>query len=244
MKTLFLGKEKINLATVESTNSYAAKLAELPHWLDGTVIVAELQTKGRGQMGTTWLGEAGNLFFSTLLKLPFLSPQQLPNWNQAVALAVHDTLKKFHPKPLWIKWPNDVISNKGKLAGILIENSLQGHMIKHSIVGIGINSAAAPEIIGAASLETNVNNEVLLEEFVLQLEKRYFQLKSGRADEVKLDYNEYLWMLGKPCSIKIEHRESKVLFQGQNAKGNALFLHEEGAIELGIKEFEWVSLPY
>lgn len=244
MKTLFFGKEKITLATVESTNNYAAKLVELPHWIDGTVIVAELQTKGKGQMGSTWLGEAGNLFCSYVLKLPFLTPQALPNWNQAVSLAVHDTIRKFHSSPLWIKWPNDVISKKGKLAGILIENSLQSTSIKQSIVGIGINSEHTPQTEGAASLEQFSDNEEVLVELSVQLEKRYFQLKNGKTDAIKLDYNEHLWMLGKPCNIKYKGQTLKVLFQGQNAKGNALFLGENGPLELGIKEFQWVSLPY
>lgn len=244
MKTLFLGKEKIQLATVESTNNYAAKLVELPHWIDGTVIVAELQTKGKGQMGSTWLGEAGNLFCSYLLKLPFLSPQSLPNWNQAVSLAVYDTIKRFHSGQLWIKWPNDVICSQGKIAGILIENALQSSSVKQSIVGIGINTRKTPLIKKAAIVDGTPENEEVLSELSMQLEKRYFQLKSGNSESIKLDYNEYLWKLGKPCNIKFRNKESKVLFQGQNNKGNALFLDEKGPLELGIKEFEWLSLPY
>ena len=244
MKTLFFGKEKIILATVESTNNYAAKLVELPHWIDGTVIVAELQTKGKGQMGSAWLGEEGNLFCSYAIKLPFLSPKELPNWNQAVSLAVHDTIRKFHSDPLWIKWPNDVISKKGKLAGILIENSLQRTSIKQSIVGIGINSKHAPQTEGAASLDQFSDNEHLLMELSAQLEKRYFQLKNGKIDAIKLNYNDHLWMLGKPCNIKYKEQALNVLFQGQNENGNALFLKENGALELGIKEFQWISLPY
>ncbi|MGB0424475.1 MAG: biotin--[acetyl-CoA-carboxylase] ligase [Flavobacteriales bacterium] len=244
MKTLFLGKEKIQLATVESTNNYAAKLASLPHWIDGTAIVAELQTKGKGQMGSTWLGEAGNLFCSFLLKLPFLSPQTLPNWNQAVSLAVFDTVKKFHSDQLWIKWPNDVICKEGKVAGILIENALQATSIKHSIIGIGINTQCAPNIEGAACLNELPNKDDVFSELALQLEKRYFQLKAKNSDAIKLDYNEQLWMLGKPCHIKVKEHETKVLFQGQNHKGNALFLDHNGPLELGIKEFQWISLPY
>lgn len=245
MSTLFTGQHIIRLSAVDSTNNYAAKVMELPQWENGTAILADTQTDGRGQMGNTWSSSSKNLLCSYLFKLPFLSVLELPIWNQAVALAVHRTVSHFSKEQVWIKWPNDLICERGKLGGILIENSIQGTQIKGSIVGIGLNSNEKPEISSAAKfIAPQLDNNVLLNHLSSSLEQVYLTLKSGKYDQVVLEYNDVLWGLGSTGKILLDGKEKDIVFEGQDKNGNASFLSSDGRLSLGIKSFVCLSLPY
>lgn len=245
MKTRLIGQHLIRLEVVASTNNYAAKLTELPNWENGTVIVADQQTDGKGQRGNKWIGEQGNLFFSLLVDLSFLKPDKSWRWSQAVAIALHEAMSAFTQDQLWIKWPNDIISTEGKLGGILIENSVSTRGIGHSIVGIGVNTLKAPEELPAASLKLeDQSNVAFLSYLCASLEKWYFLLKAG-GQTINMNFNSALWKYGEVCTIICKNRESKtVLFKGTNPSGQAEFLSEEGILHFGVKEFEWETLPY
>ena len=245
MPTLFTGQHVIRLGVVDSTNNYAAKVMELTQWENGTAILAETQTNGRGQMGNTWASANKNLFCSYMFKLPFLGPLDLPIWNQAVALAVYRAVAHFTQEQAWIKWPNDIICQRGKLGGILVENSLQGKQIKGSIVGVGLNSNEKPEIITAAKFNSDeLDNEELLSFLSSSLEQVYLNLKARKQEQIVLEYNEVLWGLGTAAKILLNGKEKEVVFEGQDKNGNASFLSAEGRLSLGIKSFEYLSLPY
>lgn len=245
MPTLFTGQHVIRLRAVDSTNNYAAKVMELPQWENGTAILAETQTNGRGQMGNTWTSANKNLFCSYMFKLPFLRPLDLPIWNQAVALAVYRTVVHFSKEQVWIKWPNDIICQRGKLGGILVENSLQGKQINGSIVGIGLNSNEAPEVSTATKFNSDeLDNEEVLSFLSSSLEQVYLNLKAGKQEQIVLEYNEALWGLGMAFKILLEGAEREVVFEGQDKNGNASFLSSDGRLSLGIKRFEYLSLPY
>lgn len=125
--------------SLTSTNSEAARIAdELSH---GETIVALEQTAGRGQRGNTWEAEPyKNLTFTMLLRPDSLRAADSFSLSMAVALGVADAVagRLFDPD-ISVKWPNDIYWRDKKIAGILIENALTGGMVKHSIVGIGLN---------------------------------------------------------------------------------------------------------
>lgn len=129
----------ILLDEVASTSSYLAARADtLPH---GAVVAARSQTAGRGQRGNSWEAEPGkNLTFSLMLRPEAIAAANQFALSEAVAVAIATTLQEWLPEAeLRIKWPNDVYANNRKICGILIENSLIGNKIRHSIAGIGIN---------------------------------------------------------------------------------------------------------
>ena len=114
---------------------------------EGAVVVAETQTASRGRLGRRWVSDSGNLYFSTLFRpnvdaLPLLSPLA----GVAVARAVRQTASLYPA----IKWPNDVMIDGRKVAGILAESTMSGSRVDHAIVGVGVNVAldvsADPEI--------------------------------------------------------------------------------------------------
>ena len=130
----------IRLDNVDSTNTYLSGIASnSPH---GTCVLADRQSAGRGQRGNTWESEPGkNLTFSVLLRPDGLHASQQFRISQAVSLAITDTLDGFLPEGIEakVKWPNDIYVGNRKICGILIENTLCGAAIQHSIIGIGLN---------------------------------------------------------------------------------------------------------
>lgn len=132
--------QPIKLDATDSTNAYLRRLLSSTLPKDYTVVLARVQTQGRGQMGTRWRSEAGkNLTFS-LLRCDFdLDADQGFILNICVSLAMYTVLKHIQVPDLSIKWPNDILSGRLKIGGILIENKIQGNKIKTSIIGIGLN---------------------------------------------------------------------------------------------------------
>lgn len=135
------GVARILLETVDSTNAYALALgAEIPTW-----IMAAEQTGGRGRRGRPWHSPRGN-FYATLAMQPMEPAAQVALRSFAAALALRDTCSALTGlrAGFSLKWPNDVLLNGGKLAGILLESSGAGPHIRHLAIGIGVNLIAAP----------------------------------------------------------------------------------------------------
>ncbi len=132
------------LATVDSTNAEAARLAaglSGPCW-----ILAGEQTGGRGRRGRAWASPRGN-FHATLAMRPSGPAAQVALRSFAAALALREALAEVagSPAPFALKWPNDVLCNGGKIAGILLESAGEGGRVAHLAIGIGVNLIAAPD---------------------------------------------------------------------------------------------------
>src|SRR5919106_2303059 len=138
LATKRLGAQLHYFPDIDSTNSYARRLAE--HGAaEGEIVIAEAQTRGRGRLGRSWISPPFvNLYFSVILR-PRLAPAHAPQLTLMAAVAVADTVTFFiHTAPA-IKWPNDVLVGGRKLAGILTESSCDSERIEFVILGIGIN---------------------------------------------------------------------------------------------------------
>ena len=157
MKTIWLN-------TVDSTNSEALRrLQELP---SGTVIAAHEQTAGRGQRGNTWFTEPGqNLTFSIVLKDLGIPAHEAHLLNYLASVAVAEFLEGYGVR-CSIKWPNDIFVGRGKICGILVENSMAGSEVAASVIGIGINinQKEFPQLSNATSLLRCTGKEYNLEE--------------------------------------------------------------------------------
>ncbi|WP_456377359.1 biotin--[acetyl-CoA-carboxylase] ligase [Lutibacter sp.] len=164
----------IKLNAIDSTNLYLKKLVRKSTVKSYTVVVAEHQTLGRGQLGATWISESGkNLTFSILINFENFKIKNSFYLSMAVSLGVLNIVKKNVKTPVAVKWPNDIMAEKDKLAGILIENTLKGDCVKQSIIGIGLNvhqKVFPKSITNATSLinltETNFDKEALLKNIV------------------------------------------------------------------------------
>lgn len=174
-----LGRPLDYRATTRSTNddAMAAARAGAPH---GATFVADEQTAGRGRRGHRWSSSPGeSLTFSVLLR-PALTLERLSALTLAVGLAVRDAVAPRVAAPVLVKWPNDVLVQEKKLAGILVESQLSGGALSAVVIGIGINVAAheLPEEIRdiatslALSGATDLDREALLADLLEALARR------------------------------------------------------------------------
>jgi BirA family biotin operon repressor/biotin-[acetyl-CoA-carboxylase] ligase len=130
----------IKLSAIDSTNSYLKELITKQTVENFTVVLAENQTNGRGQRGANWEVESGkNLTFSILIKDILLSFEEVFNLNVVVAVSLFQTFSNLKIPNLSIKWANDILADKKKVCGILIENQFKSNSEILSVIGIGIN---------------------------------------------------------------------------------------------------------
>lgn len=129
----------IHIESAASTNTYLKELCQISDIEDGTVIYTHAQTAGRGQRGNRWESEPGqNITMSLLIKPTHIPASGQFLLSQIVSLGVTDVLSEYAPG-FSIKWPNDIYWKDKKIAGILIENTLQGEIYSQAIIGIGLN---------------------------------------------------------------------------------------------------------
>ncbi len=130
----------IKLDAIDSTNSYLKKLLLKENINDFTVVVSKHQTNGRGRNGNLWANKPSlNLAFSVYKRFTNFSVNEKFMLNIVSSVSVYEVLKKYKLNNLTIKWPNDIMTENKKIAGILIENSVRGNKINHSVIGVGIN---------------------------------------------------------------------------------------------------------
>jgi len=179
---------------VDSTNSYLKELVKQSDVPEGTVILADFQTTGKGRGLNAWISDrAQNLTFSFFIN-PDLPASCHFSLVEFVSLALVDTLSDYKVQAK-IKWPNDIYVADKKIAGILFENVLSGDKIISSVVGIGLNvnqTVFPAELTNPVSLKTFVKQEVNQEELVKILldclSNRYEQMKRGSYDLLHKEY--------------------------------------------------------
>lgn len=223
----------------------ARKLFEAGDISHGTAIRADYQVAGKGQMGESWKGESGeNIYMSLVLALQLPAEKQFLV-NMAVSLAVLHTIKTYLPKAS-IKWPNDIYHERRKLAGILIENSLQGNILTSSIIGIGlnVNQVNFGPLTKAASLRSFTNSETPIKEvydtLIAQLE---WQLAS-LAEEWRIwqEYHENLLFYGSLTTFQANGRLFKGRVKGVDQWGRLEVEEDQGVKHYSLKEIQWIDV--
>lgn len=206
-------REKLNiitLAEVNSTNLYAkANLADIA---DKTVVCADKQTSGRGRFERAWVDlGSGNIFMSLVLKPSEEFKPFYANLTQYFSVILCEILEEYGLKPQ-IKWPNDVLVDGKKIAGILSESVMQGHNFKGLVLGAGINLNAMPEDLKlitdkeVTALNIQVNKSIDKNIFLDRLLDKFFAgydkfLEKGFV-MIENDYIKRACFLGKEISVK------------------------------------------
>jgi BirA family transcriptional regulator, biotin operon repressor / biotin---[acetyl-CoA-carboxylase] ligase len=248
VNTLFTGKVLIHLPITDSTNNYANNLLNKNHaTLEGTVILADNQTAGKGYAGNTWDAQPGHNILMSLIYFPhFIQPQFQFNLNIAVSLGIFDTLKPLTGEGLTIKWPNDIYFQTKKIGGLLIENSLRGNTIQSSIIGIGlnVNQVVFPEGINASSLSLITGNTFDLLKLTAQLcehiEAYYLSFKNSKINELKKKYESRLLALHQSQQFKKGNETFRAIINGITAEGKLILQADGETKEFGFKEVEFV----
>ena len=248
--TLFLGKVIRQFDSLDSTNEHLKGMLRTSKVAEGTVIVSNYQSAGKGQMGAAWQSSLGlNLLCSTLLQPTFLRPDQLFSLTQITSLAVIALLEDLGMNDLRIKWPNDVYVGSRKIAGLLIENNLKGSQLKDVIVGLGlnINEVDFPVMLKdkatSIRLETEQSFDILdiLFKYVKNLEQYYLLLKANKAKAISQQYESFL--LGKGSKRTFIHASGERfegIIQGVDQSGRLMILKERETHFFQNKEVQFI----
>ncbi|WP_243347987.1 biotin--[acetyl-CoA-carboxylase] ligase [Parabacteroides sp. FAFU027] len=190
----------IYLDEVHSTNQYLHELLQREKCEEGTCVQTRFQKAGRGQQGNSWESEAGkNLTFSLVLFPDFLSAVDQFILSQMVSLGIKEVLDNYM-EGVSIKWPNDIYWHEKKIAGILIENSLMGSHIEHTVIGIGLNVnqelfvSSAPNPVSMKQITgREFNLEALLNELLQSIFSQYLKLIQDEDGDIRFRYLNSLY---------------------------------------------------
>jgi BirA family biotin operon repressor/biotin-[acetyl-CoA-carboxylase] ligase len=229
----------IKLNAIDSTNTYLKGLVSQVEQEDYTVVMAETQTHGRGQMGTKWISESGqNLTFSVFKKISCLKTAEQFYLSMAVSLAIYDALTFFNIPDLRIKWPNDILSWNSKVCGILIENIFKNGQMQAAVIGIGLNlnQSDFEGMINASSLKkiTGVyfNKVEVLQKIVDRIKYYESWVVERKFTDLKTAYEELLFRKDKPSTFKRQDGSLMMGFiKGISDQGLLKVLLEDEVVE-------------
>jgi BirA family biotin operon repressor/biotin-[acetyl-CoA-carboxylase] ligase len=241
-----MGKRWIKLNNVSSTNSYISALLSQESSIEPIIVLADYQESGKGQGSHTWYSNpAENLLMSLLLFPAFLSASSQFCLSMVASLAITDTLDSLGIAAE-IKWPNDILTKKGKIAGILIEHGISGKTISYSIIGIGLNLnqldfPVFPVPATSVALETEelIIPGDLAEILVHNLEARYNALEHGESLSIEQNYLEKLYLINRPASFLVNDESFEGEIRGVNEfgelqveRGGQIMTFDHGDIKL------------
>ncbi len=238
----------INLHEVDSTNSYLSNLLKDSDLAEGTIVSTLFQNSGKGHGSNTWESEKSqNILISILLYPHFLPIEKNFLLSKAVSLGIVNYVL-YRSNQIKIKWPNDIYYQDKKLAGMLIENRIQGSTLHKSIVGIGINinqtifKSNAPNPI---SLKQITNNSHSVDQEIIRLRNsiRFFynKLKSKEFDEINAEYLKNLYRYNETHSFKQNNKIFNAKITGISDFGYLQLLTEHNKkLEFDFKEVEFV----
>ena len=224
------GKKIFSFQSIDSTNNRARVLA-VGGEREGTLVVAEEQTAGRGRQGRTWVASAGeNLMFSLILR-PGIPPDKLNILPLGIAVAVAHGVQRFTSLPVYCKWPNDLLLHGRKFAGILMESALNTRGFEYVIVGIGVNvnQETFPDPLQqrATSLALHAGHHLdrigLLRAILESLEKEYDSYDSGGIENILPSWLALAPIIGKRITAEM---------QGVTVSGTVSGISSGGGLQL------------
>lgn len=238
MQTAWAGKPVTFYDTIDSTN-LRAKLEAESGAGHGTLIVADMQTSGRGRRGRSWNSPAGTNVYFTLLLKPEFAPDKASMLTLVMALAVAEGIRVTTGIDTGIKWPNDIVADGRKVCGILTEMSVEQDYIHYVVIGVGINAGKqefAPEIAAtAADLEEICGNKIPRATLVAEIMKafeKYYALFLQNLDLSGLleAYNAVCVNCGKEVRVLDPKGEYVAFAKGIDPAGELLVETADGNI--------------
>lgn len=233
LPTRFIGQRVLYYPRLTSTMDIARWEArqKAP---EGTVVIADEQTAGRGRIQRVWLSPKGSVSLSVLL---YPSLTSLPYLVMLTSLAVVHAVEALTGLKSQIKWPNDVLINRKKVCGILVESDVRGDKVNYAIIGIGINvnntMADSPEIAAiATSLRDEGGKEIsradLIRQLLIDIEKLYLTLPDG--SHIYDEWREKLVTLGKRVRVQSGQTVLEGIAESVDADGRLLLRHPDGTV--------------
>ena len=237
----------IKLDAIDSTNDFLKNLSNQNETQNFTIVTAETQTKGKGQMGSKWISESGkNLIVSILEKEVLQNINQIFDLNVAVAVSILQAIETLKIKKLSIKWPNDIMSGNKKIGGILIENVIKPNNIIFSIIGFGlnVNQTNFDDLPNASSLK-NITNKTFEKELILIkiiefLEKNIDIFKNNQQVQLWELYHKLLYKKDKIMAFEDQNNEKFMgIIQKVTPSGKLVLMKENDILqEYDVKEIK------
>lgn len=236
LSTKSMGKTLKLFDSLDSTQSVAHKLAEQGAG-EGTLVLAEQQTAGRGRMGRSWHSPKGKGIWMSLVLRPQIPVHFTPQLTLLVAVALCRTIRKIEPLPVAIKWPNDLLIEGKKISGILLESSAEDERLKYVIAGIGISvnlrDEDYPDELREIGTSLRIasgkewNRTELIQSFLEQFETLYELYHADGFEPIRVAWEALAISLGKP----IRARTPK-----GNVEGVAESIDEMGALLVRLSD--------
>lgn len=233
-----------------STNKEAFRILETDFLEHGTVIITPNQTAGRGQGMSIWESEPGsNLTFSLILRPDFLEVSRQFMLTKVISLSIKKIIQSLVVQhPVFIKWPNDIYIDKGKVAGILIENRIMGSQFQVCVAGIGINvnqksfQSAAPNPVSICQVTKGQHNtEEILHLVCDEIDFRYKQLQDGNYSLLDNDYLQSLLGINTTRNFKRKGNIFSANIVGVSEYGQLILKEDSGITrEYDLKEVEFL----
>lgn len=246
LNTGIIGQEFYHLKNVDSTNRYAKQLME-KNPKEGTVILSEIQTFGRGRKSRPWISSKDGLWFSVIL-FPHLSPQQAMYVTMTASIAIVQAIQTICGLDAEIKWPNDILIRGKKVCGILTEIDAEIDQVNYSIIGIGmnVNNKLSDELKEKAiSLQmvkkTRIDRKDLLCSILEHFDTLYIRLKDKRLDEIKKKWLSSSKMIGKNIIVHGEKESISGTVMGIDDQGCLLLKDHEGMKQIVTGDIEYIK---
>ncbi len=229
--TRFVGQRVIYFRRLKSTMEVARREAQQGA-AEGTVIVAEEQTAGRGRIRRPWLSPRGSIAVSIIL---YPDTDYLPSLIMLSSLAAVRSIEAVTGLKLELKWPNDVLINGRKVCGILVQSDVRGNRVDYAIIGIGINVnfklSNLPEISPTAtSLSDELGREVppldIIRHLLVEVERVYLNLQAG--DSIYEEWRDKLVTLGRPVHVTSGETVYEGIAESVARDGSLLLRHSDG----------------
>lgn len=234
--TEWVGRNLVFHRETGSTNLDAKMLAD-EGAVTGTLVVADMQTAGRGRRGRDWVSPAGKDIYMSLLLRPLCRPEKASALTLVMALAVLEAIEEIVPGCIGIKWPNDIVMNGKKICGILTEMSAELDGIHYVVIGVGINvnqtefDEELRERATSLMIETKstVNRSSLVGRVMHYFEKNYelFE-KSWDLSGLMERYNTFLANKDKEVRVLDPKGEYDGVARGINEKGELVVERSDG----------------
>ena len=199
----------IKLDAIDSTNSYLKKIILEKDISDYTIVTANFQTEGKGQLGYMWESEdSKNLLCSIYKKDLGIKLEDQFVLSMLVSLSIIRTLEKLNLPKLYIKWPNDIMSDNKKICGILVENMVKQNSIKESVIGIGlnVNQDTFKNLPNATSIKkikgVAFNIDELLNDLANNIKKQFIDFNQSKIDLIFRQYEDVLYRMNIPSTFK------------------------------------------
>jgi len=233
LETKVLGQQAYYFDSIDSTQSQAMKMVNESK-KEGTIIIAEKQTGGRGRSGRQWISPKGGIWFSIILH-PKFDISNTTLFPIASSLALSIAIQKTCKISTELKWPNDLTIKGKKLAGMLIDASFESNKIENLVLGVGINFNVnvkeiekvlkkTPNFYGVSSLndQKNKTSQIeLIQSFLLELEKVYEELNNNQIKKIIIEWTKRSSTIGK--KVEMNTLNGKI-------SGKAIKIDEDGGL--------------